>query len=190
MGENGKWSHFPAKVEDAPDVLRGRLMTNHVVVLTGVKMEHTFPGRTKVTADTALVGGEVPDNLLFESIEFQVGGLTELATVRPLGAPSRRNAPRKSASRDPATRRDGTNNHHGSGPRLGRKTQVSPLARSMNGTAAGAISRTAARPPTASRKASVAAFAPSTTWPPLSMTTPSVSSRKERQRPPACGDAS
>lgn len=75
---------FPAD-EAGPEVLRGRLTTNHEIVLTGVRLVHQFPGRTRLQANTALVGGEVPDDLLFSSVEFQVGGLTELATVRPLG---------------------------------------------------------------------------------------------------------
>src|SRR5262245_42364109 len=73
---------FPADVA-GPEVLRGRLETNHQVALTGTRLAHRFPGRTRLQAHTALVGGEVPDELLFSSVEFQVGGLTELATVRP-----------------------------------------------------------------------------------------------------------
>ena len=70
--------------DDEVDVLRGWLETNHEVVLLGVTLLHWFPGRTRMSADVALVGGEVPEDLLFTSIEFQVGGLTELAGVRPL----------------------------------------------------------------------------------------------------------
>ncbi len=64
--------------------LRGQLETNHEIVLLGACLQHHFPGRTRLVADTALVGGQVPQDLLFSSVEFQVGGLTELATVRPL----------------------------------------------------------------------------------------------------------
>jgi hypothetical protein len=35
-------------------------------------------------AKTALIGQGIPDEMLFDSVEFQVGGLTELSGVRPL----------------------------------------------------------------------------------------------------------
>ncbi|MDQ3764453.1 MAG: hypothetical protein M3460_23695 [Actinomycetota bacterium] len=70
--------------QEGLDRLRGRLETNHEIVLLEACLRHLFPGRTQLVADTALVGGEVPEDLLFSSVEFQVGGLTELTTVRPL----------------------------------------------------------------------------------------------------------
>lgn len=70
--------------QESLDRLRGQLETNHEIALLGACLQHQLPGRTRLVADTALVGGEVPEDSLFSSVEFQVGGLTELATVRPL----------------------------------------------------------------------------------------------------------
>lgn len=64
--------------------LRGHLENSYEAVLVDAHAEHLFPGRTRASAGLGLVGVEVPRDLLFDSVEFQVGGLTELATVRPL----------------------------------------------------------------------------------------------------------
>jgi hypothetical protein len=66
------------------DVLRGRLDNDYDVVLVDAQLRHVFLKRTQVSAALALVGWNVPDDLRFGRVEFQVGGLTELATVRPL----------------------------------------------------------------------------------------------------------
>jgi hypothetical protein len=74
---------FPRPVEQA-EVLWGHLENGYEIVLIDTHVEHWFPGRTRVNAGLALAGWRVPEDLLFGMVEFQVGGLTELATVRPL----------------------------------------------------------------------------------------------------------
>lgn len=67
------------------DVLRSWLRSGHDAVLLHARLNHWWPDRTAVGARMALVGSGLPDGeLLFDSVEFQVGGLTDLAGVRPL----------------------------------------------------------------------------------------------------------
>jgi hypothetical protein len=66
-------------------VLRGRLRSGHDAVLLDARLTHWWPGRTAVRATMVLVGLGLPEGeLLFDSVKFQVGGLTELAGVYPL----------------------------------------------------------------------------------------------------------
>jgi hypothetical protein len=76
-------SFYPADAA-SPGVLRGQLDNGLEIALSGATLTHSWPGRTRLRADTALVGRDVPDDLLFNCVWFQVGGLTELATVRPM----------------------------------------------------------------------------------------------------------
>lgn len=66
--------------------LCGRLRTNQDVVLLDAKITHLFPEQARLSARMALCGLGVPnrDEPLFDSVEFQVGGLTELSGVRAL----------------------------------------------------------------------------------------------------------
>lgn len=66
--------------------IRGRLLSGYEVVLLGVEVRHQFPGIASATADIALCGRDLPrgDELIPWSVEFQVGGLSEFAGVRPL----------------------------------------------------------------------------------------------------------
>ncbi|MCP2097315.1 hypothetical protein LV78_005305 [Actinosynnema pretiosum] len=66
------------------EVVRGTLRSGRQVVLEQVRIAHGFPNTTELLARYALVGHEVPQDLLFDVIEFQVGGLTELSGVLPL----------------------------------------------------------------------------------------------------------
>ncbi len=72
-------------LEQEPE-LRGRLLSDHEVVLLDVEVRHSFPGVASITAAAALVGRQLPhgDDLKTAAAEFQVGGLTELAGVAPL----------------------------------------------------------------------------------------------------------
>src|SRR5690242_8624282 len=65
--------------EDTVDVLRGRLRSGYEIVLLGVRVQHSLPGRSRVSGQMALTGWALPEKLLFDSARFQVGGLTELA---------------------------------------------------------------------------------------------------------------
>lgn len=68
-------------------VLRGRLRSGHDVSLVDAKVRHIFPEQSEVTARMALCGRWFPlgdGELMFSSVEFQVGGLTELAGVSPV----------------------------------------------------------------------------------------------------------
>ncbi|GLY53167.1 hypothetical protein [Lentzea sp. NBRC 102530] len=66
--------------------LRGRLLSELEVVLLEVEGRHQFPGAASGSAAAALVGRTLPrgDELNTQAVEFQVGGLTELAGVSPL----------------------------------------------------------------------------------------------------------
>ncbi|WP_406394642.1 hypothetical protein OG806_32265 [Streptomyces sp. NBC_00882] len=65
--------------------LRGRLRTNHEVVLIDAQISYLFPGQAHLWAKMALCGLEVSKEAQpFNTIEFQVGGLTELSGHRPL----------------------------------------------------------------------------------------------------------
>ncbi|MGC0400532.1 hypothetical protein RKD27_003176 [Streptomyces sp. SAI-126] len=65
--------------------LRGRLRTNHEVVLIDAQISYLFPGEAHVWAEMALCGLELSDKpQSFDSVEFQVGGITELSGHRPL----------------------------------------------------------------------------------------------------------
>ncbi|MFD1044140.1 HEPN domain-containing protein [Kibdelosporangium lantanae] len=76
---------------DDVDVLRGSthgardtvLWDSEDVALLGARVQHELPERSWIQAKMALVGGRIPDDMLFDSVEFQVGGLTELSGVRP-----------------------------------------------------------------------------------------------------------
>lgn len=86
------WGAESLEVGDFPraggqvEVLRGRLENGYEVILLDGQIGHGFAGRTGVSAAMALAGWEIPDDLLFGMVEFQVGGLSELATVPPLKA--------------------------------------------------------------------------------------------------------
>lgn len=81
-GENSR-RLSPPHSEDL-DVLRGWTRRGEEAVLIDVTMRHLFPPQSRARAQVALVGHEIPEDLLFNSAEFQVGGLTELSGVRPL----------------------------------------------------------------------------------------------------------
>lgn len=72
-------------LERVPE-LRGRLLSDYEVVLLDVEVRHQFPGAAAASASAALVGRGLPrgDELNTQAVEFQVGGLTELAGVSPL----------------------------------------------------------------------------------------------------------
>lgn len=70
--------------EDSVDVLRGRLRSGYETVLLGVRTQHYLPQRSWVHGQMALTGSALPEKLLFDSVKFQVGGLTELAGVYPV----------------------------------------------------------------------------------------------------------
>lgn len=72
-------------------VLRGRLRPNHDVLLVDARIRHIFPEQSEVTARMALCGRWFPrgdSELMFSSVEFQVGGLTELARIKALSGVS------------------------------------------------------------------------------------------------------
>ncbi|AWS40188.1 hypothetical protein DKM19_01425 [Streptosporangium sp. 'caverna'] len=67
--------------------LRGKLRTNHDVVLLDATLTRWMHDRALVTGGTALVGLGLPsgqDQPKFGSITFQVGGLTELSGASPI----------------------------------------------------------------------------------------------------------
>jgi hypothetical protein len=70
--------------EDTMDVLQGRLRSGYEIVLLDVRVQHSLPRRSRVSGQLALAGWAVPEKLLFDSVKFQVGGLTELAGVYPV----------------------------------------------------------------------------------------------------------
>ena len=70
--------------EDTADVLRGRLRSGYETVLLGVRIQHLLPEHSWVDGRMALIGWGLPEKLLFDSVRFQVGGLTELAGVYPI----------------------------------------------------------------------------------------------------------
>ena len=70
--------------EDTADVLRGRLRSGYETVLLDVRIRHLLPERSWVHGRMALTGSALPGKLLFDSVKFQVGGLTELAGVYPI----------------------------------------------------------------------------------------------------------
>lgn len=71
--------------DETADVLRGRLRSGYETVLLDVRIQHGLPGRSWVhSRQLALIGSALPENLLFDSVKFQVGGLTELAGVFPI----------------------------------------------------------------------------------------------------------
>lgn len=80
--DNKEGGSFP-RIEDV-EVLRGGTRNGLDVVLLGARLNHYFPSQTAVRARMAVTGRSLPNNLLFNSVEFQVGGLTELAGVYPL----------------------------------------------------------------------------------------------------------
>ena len=69
---------------DGADVLWGWTGRGDDAALLDVEVEHFLPGRSSAWAKTALIGHDLPEDLLFDSVEFQVGGLTELSGIRPL----------------------------------------------------------------------------------------------------------
>jgi hypothetical protein len=66
--------------------LRGRLRTNHDVVLVDAEIVHVWPEQARVGARMALCGFDIPveGEPLFSSVQFQVEGLNELAGTPPL----------------------------------------------------------------------------------------------------------
>jgi hypothetical protein len=70
--------------EGTADVLRGRLRSGYEMVLLDIRVQHLLPRRSRVQGPMALVGSALPERLLFDSVKFQVGGLTELVGVHPL----------------------------------------------------------------------------------------------------------
>jgi hypothetical protein len=77
---------FSGPVDEKLPVVRGTLRDNRDVVLMDATLSHWMPDRAFVRAEMALCGLSLPaqDPLLFDSISFQVGGLTELSGVRPI----------------------------------------------------------------------------------------------------------
>lgn len=75
-------SHFSPHTVEVP-MLRGRFRTNHNSVLLDAEVSYVFPEQARARAKMALCGWEIPnqDPLLFDSVEFQVSGLTELSGV-------------------------------------------------------------------------------------------------------------
>jgi hypothetical protein len=70
--------------DDGVNVLPGRLRSGHRTVLVDARVQHLLPERSWVQGQMALVGLRLPEELLFDSVRFQVGGLTELAGVYPI----------------------------------------------------------------------------------------------------------
>jgi hypothetical protein len=71
---------------DAVSVLPGRLRSGYQTVLLDAEVQHLLPGRSWAQGQMALVGSRLPEELLFDSVKFQVGGLAELAGVYPIKA--------------------------------------------------------------------------------------------------------
>jgi hypothetical protein len=65
-------------------MLRGSTRRGDDAVLLGAHVEHSPDGTSFARAETALVGEGIPEDLMFASAEFQVGGLTEISGIRPL----------------------------------------------------------------------------------------------------------
>ncbi|TDO44180.1 hypothetical protein EV651_1394 [Kribbella sp. VKM Ac-2571] len=95
-GRGPEWELDEESTETGYDALRaarsvrveqlgGTLTSNHEIVLLDVRVNHWWPGRASLAATYGLlgVGAGVPDDLQFTSVEFQVGGLTELSGVQP-----------------------------------------------------------------------------------------------------------
>ncbi|MFG3255221.1 HEPN domain-containing protein [Streptomyces sp. NPDC048172] len=82
-GSGSVTRRFSPHVAEFPR-LRGRLRTNQDVVLLDAKVTYLFPEQARLSARMALIGLGIPeaDELLFDSVEFQVGGLTEISGVR------------------------------------------------------------------------------------------------------------
>jgi hypothetical protein len=78
-GTTGSRSFEPH--DDTVNVLPGRLRSGHQTVLLDAQVQHLLPERSWVQGQMALVGLSLPGELLFDSVKFQVGGLTELAGV-------------------------------------------------------------------------------------------------------------
>ena len=70
--------------EDNQEILRAWLRSGNQAVLLNVQIQHLLPQESRVQGQMALIGWRMPDNLLFDTVRFQVGGLTELAGVYPL----------------------------------------------------------------------------------------------------------
>lgn len=70
--------------KDTADVLRGWTRRGDNAVLLEAQLGYLLPERSWVQAKVALIGHNLPDDMLFDSVEFQVGGLTELSGIRPL----------------------------------------------------------------------------------------------------------
>lgn len=81
-GTTGSRSFEPH--DDTVNVLPGRLRSGHQTVLLGAQVQHLLPERSWVQGQMALVGLSLPGELLFDSVKFQVGGLSELAGVYPI----------------------------------------------------------------------------------------------------------
>ncbi|WP_327395425.1 ApeA N-terminal domain 1-containing protein [Streptomyces phaeochromogenes] len=82
--EESGYHTFSPHIRKFPE-LRGRLRTNHEVVLIDAQISFLFPGEARIFARMALCGLELTDDSQsFDSVEFQVGGLTELSGHRPL----------------------------------------------------------------------------------------------------------
>jgi hypothetical protein len=69
---------------DTQEILRAWLRRGSEAVLLDARIQHMLPGTSIVQGQMAVVGWRMPDNLLFEAVRFQVGGLTELAGACPL----------------------------------------------------------------------------------------------------------
>ncbi len=70
--------------KDTADVLRGWTRRGDNAVLLEVQLGYLLPERSWVQAKVALIGHDLPDDMRFDSVEFQVGGLTELSGIRPV----------------------------------------------------------------------------------------------------------
>jgi hypothetical protein len=80
----GKGSRSFESHEDTAGALRGRLRSGYEAAPLGVRVQHVLPERSWVRGQMALAGPALPEKLLFDSVRFQAGGLTELAGVYPV----------------------------------------------------------------------------------------------------------
>lgn len=70
--------------EDTTGILRGWTRRGDDTVLLDVRLGYLLPERSWLQAKMALIGHDLPEDTLFDSVEFQVGGLTELSGIHPL----------------------------------------------------------------------------------------------------------
>lgn len=84
LGELSSRKFWSAEVTRLPK-LTGKLRDNSDIVLLDVVINRWFPDRADVSSATAIVGFELNvEDIVFDEVEFQVGGLAELAGVTPV----------------------------------------------------------------------------------------------------------